>query len=283
MTASESYRSLLVNATLEVLPFKSLDEQLMYIQPGARVSVTCSPNKGNDHTLVTCEKIKELGFQPIPHISARMIESTDHVKRIAAEFRRIGITDAFIVGGDAEIPGPYPDGESFLAALLAEDHGLTTIGIPAYPDGHASISEQALHDALLAKQRMIRRAGLNGWASTQMCFDTRKIVNWLQQERDMGFNMPVHLGVPGVVEKTKLMKISLSVGVGTSLRFLRKNRKSLGKLLTSASYNPDDLLEPISKYAERLNIESLHVFTFNSLKDTIEWRNEKVSELRAAV
>jgi methylenetetrahydrofolate reductase (NADPH) len=283
MSAAEAYRSLLINATLEVLPFKSLDEQLVYVQPGARVSVTCSPNKGNDHTLATCERVKEMGFQPIPHISARMVESADHVKRIAAEFRRLEIADVFIVGGDAETPGPYADGESFLAALLAEDHGLTTIGIPSYPDGHAFIGEQALHEALLSKQRMIRQAGLLGWSSTQMCFDTRKIINWLQQERDMGFNLPVHLGVPGVVEKSKLMKISMSVGVGASLRFLRKNRKALGKLLTSTSYDPNDVLEPISKHAERLGIESLHVFTFNSLRDTIEWRNEMVSQLRAVV
>jgi methylenetetrahydrofolate reductase (NADPH) len=281
MTAAQSYRSLLVNATLEVMPFTSLDEQLIYIQPGARVSVTCSPNKGNDHTLATCEKIAEAGFQPIPHISARMVNSVAHVAEIAAAFRRIGITDAFIVGGDADKPGPFADGESFLRALLAEDHGLTTIGIPSYPDGHAAISDQALHEALLAKQRLIRQAGMQGWSSTQMCFDTRTIVTWLQQEREMGFNLPVHLGVPGVVEKSKLMKISMAVGVGNSLRFLRKNRKALGKLLTSSSYNPDDLLDPISKHAGRLGIESLHVFTFNSLKDTIEWRNEKVNELRA--
>ena len=279
--SATAYRSLLTGAAFEVLPFKSLDEQLPTLPPGARVSVTCSPNKGIDHTLDICVRLRNTGFVPVPHVAARMVESDHHVARIAATMRDNDITDVFVVGGDAETPaGPCPDGETLIRMLLHEQHGLQRIGVPSYPDGHASIPSAALHETLHAKQRLIHQAGLDGWTSTQMCFDTKAIVSWLERERAAGLRLPVYLGVPGVVEKTRLMKVSMTVGVGASLRFLRKNRKALGKLLTSSDYDPGDLLEPLSKHAERLGITSLHLFTFNALAATVKWRDSLVSELR---
>ena len=42
--------------------------------------------------------------------------------------------------------------------------------------------------------------------------------------RAAGVTLPVHLGVPGVAEITKLMTIAARIGVADSARYLKKNR-----------------------------------------------------------
>ena len=54
--------------------------------------------------------------------------------------------------------------------------------------------------------------------------------------------MAVHLGTPGVAELTKLMTISARIGVADSARYLKKNRKMVGSLLTPGKFGPDALL-----------------------------------------
>ena len=84
--------------------------------------------------------------------------------------------------------------------------------------------------------------------------------------------MPIHLGVPGVVDRAKLMTMGVRLGVGASLRFLKKNRSAVTKLLAPGAYNPDDILLPMANELEELGIEGLHVFTFNQVQSTEAWR-----------
>jgi methylenetetrahydrofolate reductase (NADPH) len=94
------------------------------------------------------------------------------VKQLGQFCRDNGIREVFLVAGDAPQPvGDYDGVVAFLRDFLDTDHGLTRIGITAYPDGHALIDSQVVHDALHAKQALLQQAGIAGFASTQMCFD----------------------------------------------------------------------------------------------------------------
>ena len=112
-----------------------------------------------------------------------------------------------------------------------------------------------------------------------MCFDTDLIVSWLRAERESGFTLPVHLGIPGVVDRTKLMTMGVRLGVGASLRFLKKNRAAVTKLITPGHYDPDDILEPMVDELEGLRVTGLHVFTFNQVEATNEWRDAILNEI----
>ncbi len=60
--------------------------------------------------------------------------------------------------------------------------------------------------------------------------------------------------------------------MGTSLRFLKKNRATVGRLLSPGGYDPSSLIRPLEADAERLGTESIHLFTFNEVEATEHWR-----------
>lgn len=261
--------------TFELVPLKSLASAVVALPPGAEVSVTCSPTKGIEETQRLTEELVQQGFVAIPHISARMVRDLSHTTELADWCRRVGLTKVFIVGGDAEEPGEYLGAVEFLRDFLATDHGLDTIGVTAYPDGHAFLPDETLRSALHEKQRMLAEAGINGYCSTQMCFDPDAIAKWLRTERELGLTMPVHLGISGVVAKTKLLSMGARLGIGDSLKYLRKNMGAVVKMMTSVAYDPNDLLLALSSDLLDLGVSGMHVFTFNQVEATNAWR-EKV-------
>ena len=257
----------------ELVPLKSLEGELAELPSGSLVSVTCSPRKGNDRTMEICERLQRQGFRATPHISARMVRDSDHLQDLAERSRTAGISEWFVVGGDADVVGRYSSGEALLIDLLGMDHGLNRIGVPAYPDGHPSIPDSTLASALLAKQQLLAAAGVASWASTQLCFSAKAITGWLDAQRDTGFTMPIRLGIAGPVERSKLITLGLKVGVGQSLRYLRKQ----GIGLLAGRYDPTSLVKDIAPHAAALGIDAIHLFTFNQLAASVAWRDRAAS------
>ena len=260
------------NAVFEIIPLNSAADAIDALPVNSRVSVTASATKGQDATLKLAEELIKRGHHAIPHLSARLMKDRGQVKDLAAWAKGNGVTTAFVIGGDATEPGAYHDALSFMRDLFEHDHGLSTVGVAAYPDGHPLIGENVRRDALFAKQQLLAEAGLQGYCSTQMCFDPARIIAWLKAERIDGLSLPVHLGIAGAVERTKLLTIGTRLGVGQSLRYLRKNRRSMAKLLGSSTHDPSDLLDALSSHLVPLGIEGLHIFTFNQVATTTAWR-----------
>ncbi|MCP4222089.1 MAG: 5,10-methylenetetrahydrofolate reductase [Actinomycetia bacterium] len=269
-----AYRATLVAAmTYEVVPLSTVEAAIEALPATSRVSVTCSPVKGIEATMELTDQIRSRGHQAVPHLAARMVESPQQLAMVAAWLRSEGINEVFVIGGDAEVPlGPYPDALTLLRDLLAKDTGLTGVGVTAYPDSHPLIEPAALHHSLHAKQSLLAEVGIEGYASTQMCFDGAKISDWLHTERKQGLTLPIHLGLAGVVDRAKLMSMGVRLGVGTSLRFLRKNRAAVGRLLTTSSYDPGLLLEELSPILEPYAVTGIHCFTFNQVEATAQWQ-----------
>ena len=272
-------RRLLEGMTYELIPLKNLADQSAHLPDGATVSVTCSPAKTIDDTFDLCAGYADKGFTVIPHLAARMVEGEEHVDRIVQRVRDIGIRRVFCIGGDAEPRGPFTDAAGFLRSFLDRRPEIDVVGIGSYPDGHATIPDQALVDAQLEKQEMIREAGLEGYMATQMCFDADTIREWLVRRREAGFTLPCHLGVPGAVDRTKLLTISIRLGIGHSARYLKKNRASVIRLLSPGGYNPNRLIAPLSGRANELDIAGIHCFTFNAVDTTEDWRLRSLKKL----
>ncbi len=258
--------------TFELIPLKSLVDAVKALPANAEVSVTCSPAKGIEETQRITAELQAEGYTAIPHFSARMVRDKAHTAELAAWCRELGLAKVFLVGGDAEEPGDYAGAVEFLADFLETDHGLDTIGVTAYPDGHVFLSDEKLRWALHEKQRMLSEAGVSGYCSTQMCFDPDTIAKWLRTEREQGLTLPVHLGISGVVDKSKLLTMGARLGIGDSLKYLRKNVGAVVKMMTSVNYDPNDLLLPLSDDLVNLGVEGMHVFTFNQVAATNDWR-----------
>lgn len=277
-------RRLIEDAKVELIPMKSLDQAITELAPGSKISMTCSPAKSIEATLDEAERLIAAGHTVTPHISARMVQTEEHLAAIHARLVELHIREIFVVGGDADPPGCYFDAIEFIAALLSLDDApglhhrqIDHIGYTSYPDTHPFITNEQLHDALHVKQTLILATGRSAHVSTQMCFSADQIRDWITTERAAGLTIPVHLGVPGVIDKSKLMTMGMRLGVGTSLRYLKKNKKALGKLMTQRSFEPDMLLKPLAGELDDLGIAGIHLYTFNQVAATEAWRTRTLA------
>ncbi|MDG2113968.1 MAG: methylenetetrahydrofolate reductase [Actinomycetota bacterium] len=280
-TAAPARHRLLSESQLELIPLENLSPQLPVLPPGSRLSVTASPVKSLEHTIELTRQLLELGHDPVPHIAARMVEDKEHLALLLERLLMMGRREIFVVAGDAPEPaGVFDDAVQLLEALTASDHDLRHIGVTAYPDGHGFISDEALHSALHHKQDLLTELGVEGHVTTQMCFDADAIRSWLQSERDAGLALPVHLGIPGGVERTKLLAVGARLGVGASLRYLKKNHEALRRIFAPGGYDANKLLAPLADDLEPLGIDGLHIFTFNQLAASVDWRAGAIRRLQ---
>lgn len=269
----DAMRDLVEQLHYEIVPMTSIDQAIASLPPRSRVSVTCSPVKGIPATLEYTERLLALGHRPIPHLAARLVEGRDEAHDLARWVREHGLSEVFVIAGDASEPaGAYEGALPFLRDFLAGEPGVERVGITGYPDGHAVIDDSVLRAQLRDKQAVLDEFGVGGWISTQMCFDDTMIRDWIRRERAAGVTLPIRLGVPGVVDRARLMKMGTRLGIGASMRFLAKNRSTVMQLMAPGGFDPTDLVVAFADEAHELGIEALHVFTFNAVADTRVWQ-----------
>ena len=259
----------------EIVPVKGAHEQTVHVPVGAEVSVTCSPTLGTGKTLALAEDLLRRGFRVVPHLAARLVEGEAHLKEVLWSLEGSGLRDVFVVGGDSKVPaGPFASGLELLEAVARLGAGIERVGVPAYPEGHPLVAEEELTGALLAKQSFA------SYAVTQICFDPGTILRWLAGARERGLKLPVYVGVPGVVDRKKLLRISLKIGLGDSMRFLGKQTGLAGRLLRPGGYSPDALIEGLSPYVgdPEYGIRGFHINTFNHVEETERWRRRMLGE-----
>ena len=194
----------------------------------------------------------------------------DRIRRVLDRLADLGVGRAFVVGGDGEPVGDFPDGLSLLRAMADLGHPFAEIGIPCYPQGHPRIPTERLLEALAAK------APYAAYMTTQLCFDPPAIASFIADRRAEGIGLPVHVGLPGVSEIHKLIRISARIGVTDTRRFLAKNTSLIGHLLRPGGFRPDGLLEALAPaFADpHLGVRAVHLYTFNDVETTEAWRRQ---------
>lgn len=258
----------------EVVPIRGALEAAVHLPEGSEVAVSCSPTLGIENTLSLAEELSERGFRVVPHLAARLVASPRHLTGLLRRMEDSGLREAFVVGGDSKEPrGTFASGLELLEAVSRLGHGLERIGVPAYPEGHPLLAEEELREALLEKQRFA------SYMVTQICFDPHTILRWLERVRRQGISLPVYVGVPGAVERGRLLRVSFKIGIGDSVRHLRKQRGMAGRLMARAGYTPDDLVEGLSPHVGTAGygIRGFHVNTFNQVETTEHWRRQMLA------
>jgi methylenetetrahydrofolate reductase (NADPH) len=269
-------RGVLADPIFELLPLKSIGDQVPHLPAGARVSVTASPAKGIDATLDWAIRLQGEGLRAIPHLSARMIASRAVLAGLLERAQSGGLTHAFVVGGDADEPGEYLDGLSLLRAMSELGHPFTTIGCPAYPNGHPDIPDAVLAQALMDKAPYVNHV------TTQMDFSADAVARWVRARRAEGFDPEVVVGVPGVADPQKLLSIAARIGVKDAKRFLTKNLRFVAGLARSGGfYKPTAFVEGLGPLVAdpAARVTGLHLYTFNAVEATEGWRQEMLARL----
>ncbi len=274
--STETLTRLLENARYEVLPTASTEDKVLEHLPRDRtVTVTASPSKGLEATLDLAERLTGHGYVAVPHLAARMISGRSELGEIADRLTGKGITRVFVPGGDAEPAGDYLDALGVLEDLTVLGKPFAQVGITGYPESHPTIADDLTVQSMWDKRRYATHIVSN------LTFDPGVVRDWLHRLRARGVTMPLLLGIPGPVDRTKLLGMATKIGVGESTRFLAKNKGMFARLAAPGGFTGERFLE---KCAPALGepgalVEGLHVFTFNQIAETEAWRTDLVARL----
>lgn len=273
---AETIARLLANARYEVLPTASTEAKVLeHVPRNLTVTVTASPSKGLEATLDLAERLAGHGYTVVPHLAARMVSGRSELAEIAERLVGKGITSIFVPGGDADPAGDYHDALALLEDLAALGRPFSHVGITGYPESHPSIHDDLTVQSMWDKRRYATHIVSN------LTFDPAVVRDWLHRLRARGVTMPLLLGIPGPVDRAKLLAMATRIGVGESTRFLVKHRGTLARLATPGGFTGERFLE---KCAPALGepgalVEGLHVFTFNQVAETEAWRVELLASL----
>lgn len=261
--------SLLRELRIEVLPNIDLSKVTSIVPRDATLTVTSSPAHGVEGTLQTALALRREGYRVVPHLAARALCDRSQLAQLWHQYTTAGIDEVFVVGGDQERPaGEFPNSLALLQTLIELEPPPTRIGITAYPEGHPHIPSDVLETDLLAKQAYAH------YATTQIVFDPDALLSWLVRSRARGFTLPVYLCLPGTLRLDRLIRIGMRLGLGTSLRYLEKQRGLVGRLLTGGlRYDPGDLLDGLARRpaAAHAGIVGVHWSSFNSVESVVHW------------
>ena len=267
-------RRLVERPLFELIPLRDALERAEALPTGSVTTVTASPSHGIEATIELCEGLAAHGHEATPHLAAHMFRDRSHLADVLDRCRDLGLRSAFVIGGDARDRGEFHDGLSLLRAMEELGHPFTSLGVAGYPEGHPSIPHDRLIAALLEKQAQATHV------TTQMTFDGGAIRSWIERIRAAGVRLPIHVGAPGAVRVRRLLRVAARIGVGGSLRYLRKNRQVL-QLLVPRTYTADRLLRSLgpSLTDPAADIRALHLFTFNQVEETVGWQRRLLEEL----
>jgi methylenetetrahydrofolate reductase (NADPH) len=250
----------------------SLRDAAPLIAPDTPIAITYLPGEEVAARVAATSVVRELGFEPMPHFSARRITSEDDFEGyLRAVVGQAGVRRCFIVAGDPPEPqGPYFDTMALIRTGAFERSGITAIGIGGHPEGHPNMSQAQCWDVLEAKIGEIEARGMAPLVVTQFGFDPDAFLSWLKQLRARGLDVPVRIGVPGPAGIKRLLAFAARCGVGASASVMKKYGVSLANLMGTAG--PDKLVDA---FARELGDEHgqvrLHFYPFGGMVKTLEW------------
>jgi methylenetetrahydrofolate reductase (NADPH) len=248
----------------EVLPFAQAQKEAARLPEPTRLTVTSSPRHGPEQTIEIAIALGALGHSVTPHLAARLVRDRKHLGALLGRLETAGIDDLFVIGGDSH------SADELLPLIRERPYGVRRIGIAGYPEGHPLIDEEVLFAAFE------RKAALADYVTTQMCFDPDALIGWIRGLRERGIELPVLIGMPGMVDRRRLLEVSIRIGVGPSLAFVRELH-GFRNLVWRPSHALDHLFDAIVPhiYDPLLRFGGFHYYTFNQLVDTWRWDRDK--------
>jgi methylenetetrahydrofolate reductase (NADPH) len=246
-------------ARFEIIPSDDVAEraEAAFPDPAAvTLTVTSLPKHGTERTIDAAVGLAARGFRVVPHLAARNVAGRPELERTLQRMRDSGIGEAFVISGDAKnAAGSYSTSLELIrdAVELAPEIALDIAG---YPEGHPHLSDESIETHLRERAPFVRSI------VTQMCFDVDAVVRYADRLREQGIPASIWAGVPGPVERSRLLSLGARIGVGSSLGFLKRSSSVAGGLLRGRRFDPTAFVSRLEAAAGD-RIDGLHVYTFN--------------------
>jgi methylenetetrahydrofolate reductase (NADPH) len=264
----------------------ALIEARPLIPLGTRINVTFLGNEDLEMRVAAAKAVRELGFVPVPHLSARRLKSQHELEEFLARLQEVDAAGhLFVIGGDPSRPeGPYSDSLAVISSGLLKKVGVREVGMGGYPEGHPDIPREALWQALEDKSRALQEQGLDTVIVTQFAFDTDPVADWIDAVRAKGITAPIRIGTPGPAGVKRLLGFARRFGIGANATIVKKYGFSLTNLMGMAG--PDNFVNDLAAVlAEHSGGHGagigkqigLHFYTFGGLSETAKWARGFIS------
>lgn len=286
-------RKTLLNCSVEISPNPANNFKLVkeHLPEGTKVFIV-SPEGCNFADIVaTATELRSSGFEPVPHFAARSIKDSTVLEENLRKLRgEAGISEVLVIGGGGSKPiGIFDNSLQLLETGLFRKHDINRVAVAGHPEGHPSVRDEVLFDALRRKRAFVENCGAEFFVISQFCFDVNSIIKWENTSRKLMGSMRVHVGIPGLASLKSLIKYARICGIGSSMKFISRNLENVLKL--ARTWSPDKLLYELSEYKENnpeFGMERFHFYSFGELSLTARWINavcegKKVFELDGQV
>jgi methylenetetrahydrofolate reductase (NADPH) len=266
--------TLFTDYSLEITPkdVEALQNAAHMIPQGTLISCTFLPGAEFEDRVRAARAIQDLGFKPVPHISARRLLVKEDLNRFLDMLKaQIDLKHVFVIAGDPSEPlGPYDDALAVIQSGTLKEYGIEHVGISGYPEGHPDITDEKLAKAMHDKVASLKEQGIDYSIMTQFGFDADPVLDWLKQIRAEGIDGPVRIGLAGPASIKTLLRFAARCGVGTSAKVVKKYGLSITSLIGSAGPDPviADLVPTLGPEHGKVH---LHFYPFGGLVKTNEW------------
>jgi methylenetetrahydrofolate reductase (NADPH) len=259
----------------EVFPGAGTEQAVLeWVPRELTVTVTASPTRGLEPTLDLATSLAGHGYTAVPHVTARLVRDDAHLADIVARLTAAGISDIFVPGGDADPPaGRFHSALELLERLAEMGRPFARVGITGYPESHPKIDDDITIQSMWDKRRHA------AYLVSNLCFDPATLRRWITRVRARGVTLPLLVGLAGPVDRARLLRMAAVAGVSESARFLAGHTEWFLRLGVPGGYSPQRLLDRVSGTLTdpAAAVEGLHIFTFNQLRQTEEWRRQMLA------
>jgi methylenetetrahydrofolate reductase (NADPH) len=231
------------------------------------------------------KKLNDEGFTVMPHIPARVIKNKAMLGDWLSMYQNeAGVDEALLIAGGSPKPiGDYDSSIKLIESGLFDLAGFKRLHIAGHPEGNKDIDPDGeiknVSEALSWKQEFSKRTDAEMAIATQFCFDANVVKKWMDDIKDDGIDIPIHIGIAGPAKLQTLLKFSIECGIGSSMKILTKRAKDITKLLLP--YEPTQVLRDLAEYKakdSKFNIEQVHFFPFGGIKQTSDWVREVLND-----
>ncbi len=257
------------------------------IPRGTVISLPYLSSEDDDARLAAARTVRALGLEPMPHLSARRVESRAALERFLERAAGdAGVERCLLIAGDLATPaGPFADSASIIQTGLLEQYGIKVVGIGGHPEGHPAMSSEERWQVLQRKCQGIETRGMAPVIVTQFAFDADLVLAWLDALRTRGITVPVLVGVPGPASISRLLRYAAMCGVGASASMLARYGISIGRLLGTAG--PEVLVDRLVKgLTSAHGPVSPHFYPFGGVAPSLDWMaqyRQRISSARSVI
>ena len=277
-TGSEALSAFLNGYSIEVMPrtAEKVADFRALLPAGTRVYIAHIEGTPIEEMVATAARLRAEGYEPMPHFPARIIADkamlTDWVARYQGE---AGVKQGLILAGNPQKQlGDFHSSMQLLESGAFD--GFERLHVAGHPEGNKDIdpdgSERMVMEAARWKTAFAQRTDAKMAMATQFCFEAGPVIEWVNNLKREGVDLPVHIGVAGPAKLQTLIKFAIACGVGPSLKVLQKRAMDVSKLLLP--YEPDDFLQDLAEHKAAnpdFGIESVHFFPLGGIKTNAEW------------